>query len=214
MSEISFLASIHYNLHQESNGEHALSPRLSSLLKKSSARHSHLCPRQVLGVRMGLAGLAALGIESPIKKGSAIVIIETDGCFADGIEVSTGASIGHRNLRLFDFGKAAATFVDINTEQAIRLSPARGVRILSENYAPEMEDRYYAQLHGYQRMPAKELFNYREVTLTPSLKFILSQPGIRVECERCGEEIINERHRIVDGAVLCQTCMGRGYYLP
>jgi formylmethanofuran dehydrogenase subunit E len=192
--------------------ENALSDNLSDLLKQSAVRHSHLCPRQVLGVRMGLAGLAVLGLEGPVKKGDAVVIIETDGCFADGIEVATGASIGHRNLRLADFGKTAATFVDIKTERAIRLSPAPGVRALSENYAPEMEQRYNAQLHGYQRMPEKELFNYQEVILKPSLKTILSQPGIRVECERCGEEIINERSVIVDGAVICQTCAGRGYY--
>jgi formylmethanofuran dehydrogenase subunit E len=204
---------IHYNLQPESIGEYALAARLSSLLKKSSARHSHLCPRQVLGVRMGLAGLAALGLEAPVKKGDAIVIIETDGCFADGVEVATGTSIGHRNLRLADFGKTAATFVDIKTERAIRLFPAPGVRTLSENYAPEMEGRYFAQLHGYQRMPEKELFNYQDVALKPPLKAILSEPGLRVECERCGEEIINERHVIVDGALICQTCAGRGYYL-
>lgn len=186
--------------------------KLSDLLKQSSSRHSHLCPRQVLGVRMGLAGLAALGLEAPIKKGDAIVIIETDGCFADGIEVATGTSIGHRNLRLVDFGKTAATFVDIQNERAIRLFPAAGVRALSENYAPQMEGRYFAQLHGYQRMPEKELFSYQEVVLNPPLKAILSEPGIRVECERCREEIINERHVLLDGAVVCQSCAGRGYY--
>ena len=33
------------------------------LLEKSSQHHSHLCPRQILGVRIGLAGMAALGLE-------------------------------------------------------------------------------------------------------------------------------------------------------
>jgi formylmethanofuran dehydrogenase subunit E len=189
-----------------------LSHTLSELLKQSSARHSHLCPRQVLGVRMGLAGLAALSLEAPFKKGNAIVIIETDGCFADGIEVSTGASLGHRNLRVADFGKIAATFVDVQTGLAIRLSPGKNVRGRAETYAPEMKSRYYAQLHGYQRMPDNELFIFREVVLNPPLKAILSKPGFRMECEHCGEEIINERQVIVNGRALCQACANLGYY--
>ena len=38
--------------------------------------------------------------------------VETDGCFADGVMVATGCSLGHRTLRLIDYGKVAATFVD------------------------------------------------------------------------------------------------------
>ena len=73
---------------------------LSILLKRSASEHSHLCPRQVLGVRMGLAGLAALGLKAPVTTKTALVIIETDGCFADGIRVATGATVGHRTLRV------------------------------------------------------------------------------------------------------------------
>ena len=189
-----------------------MSHTLSDLLKQSSARHSHLCPRQILGVRMGLAGLVALGLEAPVKKGDALVIIETDGCFADGIEVSTGTNIGHRNLRVADFGKIAATFVNVQTGQAIRLSPAQNVREHAESYAPEIKSRYYAQLHGYQLMPANELFVFREVGLNPPLDAILSSPGFRAECARCGEEIINERQVIAGGLSLCCTCANQGYY--
>ena len=81
---------------------------ITDLLEQSAARHDHLCPRQVLGVRIGLAGLAALGMESPVNKSTALIIIESDGCFADGVEVATGAQIGHRTLRVNDLGKMAA----------------------------------------------------------------------------------------------------------
>ena len=97
---------------------------MSDLLKQSSARHDHLCPRQVLGVRIGLAGLMTLGLESPINKNTALIIIESDGCFADGIEVATGATIGHRTLRVNDFGKMAATFADVKTGRVIRILPS------------------------------------------------------------------------------------------
>ncbi len=186
---------------------------ISDLLKQSSARHDHLCPRQVLGVRIGLAGLAALGLESPINKSTVLVIIESDGCFADGIEVATGATIGHRTLRVNDFGKMAATFADVKTGHAIRISPALNIRERALNYAPDEPRRYFAQLQGYQVMPDAELLRVQEVALNPTLEELISKPIVRVNCEYCGEEIINEREVVVNGTVLCRTCANDGYYL-
>jgi formylmethanofuran dehydrogenase subunit E len=185
---------------------------LHELLKLSSSRHDHLCPRQVLGVRMGLAGLPAIGLEAPMLHKAALVIIETDGCFADGIEVATGATVGHRTLRIQDFGKIAAVFANVQTGQAIRLSPRPDIRQRSLVFTPEIKTKYYAQLKGYQVMPDGELFNFQEVVLEPSLKSILSRPGLRVKCVQCGEEIINERQVLVNGEILCGVCAGRGYY--
>jgi formylmethanofuran dehydrogenase subunit E len=189
-----------------------LSTALSELLKQSSARHDHLCPRQVLGVRMGLAGLAAIGLDAPMLHKAALVFIETDGCFADGIEIATGATIGHRTLRVKDLGKTAATFANVKTGQAIRLAPRLDIRVTALAYAPGVQTKYYAQLKGYQVMPEVELFSLEEVELNPSLKFVLSRPGLRTKCARCGEEIINERQVKVEGETLCMNCAGKGYY--
>jgi formylmethanofuran dehydrogenase subunit E len=186
---------------------------ISDLLKQSSARHDHLCPRQVLGVRIGLAGLAALELESPVHKSTALIIIESDGCFADGIEVVTGATIGHRTLRINDCGKMAATFADVKSGRAIRISPALNVRERALIFAPNEPRHYFAQLQGYQVMPDSELFRIQEVELNPTLEELISKPLVRVDCDYCGEEIINEREVIVNGAVLCRTCANDGYYL-
>jgi formylmethanofuran dehydrogenase subunit E len=189
-----------------------LSIPLSDLLKQSSARHDHLCPRQVLGVRMGLAGLAAIGLEAPMQHKAALVFIETDGCFADGIEVATGATVGHRSLRVKDLGKTAATFANVATGQAIRLAPRLDIRLRALAYAPDVKKKYYAQLKGYQFMPEAELFSFQAVDLVPALELVLSRPGLRVKCARCGEEIINERQVQVGRQFLCGTCTGAGYY--
>lgn len=186
---------------------------LSALLERSAARHSHLCPRQVLGVRMGLAGLAALRIAAPVTKETGLVIVETDGCFVDGIEVSTAATVGHRTLRVNDFGKIAATFAHVPTGHAIRISPQPDARARARRYAPRAEGRYFWQLEGYQTMPDEELFLFQEVTLEPTLGALLGGPDLRVGCSRCGEEIINGRELVVGAAVLCQPCSGRAYYL-
>ena len=185
---------------------------IAEALRISAARHSHLCPRQVLGARMGIAGMRALGLSAPVTKPTGLVIVETDGCFVDGMEAATGATVGHRTLRVVDMGKIAATLVDVQSSKAIRLVPQRGIRTLAFAYAPEEEQRYAAQLAGYQVMPDAELFRFEEVELEPPLSALLSRPDARNTCSRCGEEIINERDVIQEGAALCQTCAGRGYY--
>jgi len=161
---------------------------------------------------MGIAGLRALGLEAPITKPSGLVIVETDGCFVDGIEAATGATVGHRTLRVVDIGKIAATFVDVQTSRAIRLVPQRGIRALAFAYAPDEEQRYAAQLTGYQAMPEHELLRFEEVELSPPLGALLSRPDARNTCSNCGEEIINEREIVRGGNILCQTCAGGGYY--
>jgi formylmethanofuran dehydrogenase subunit E len=187
-------------------------PSISELLKTSASRHDHLCPRQVLGVRMGLAGLRAIGLEPPVTKSTALIVVETDGCFVDGIEVATGVTVGHRSLRIVDLGKIAATFSSIETGRSIRLAPRAGIRALAATYAPGEAERYSAQLKGYAAMPEQELFEAHEVVLEPSLGVLLSRPEARTACGLCGEEIINEREVVRNEAVLCRSCAGAGYY--
>lgn len=185
---------------------------LAQLLQKSASDHSHLCPRQVLGVRMGLAGLEALGEEAPTNAKTMLIIIETGGCFADGIRVATGATVGHRTLRVEDLGKIAATFTRLKDNKSLRLAPRPDVRRRALEYAPEEKRHYFAQLKGYQIMPVQELFSIREVELVTSAQQIISHQRARALCSQCGEEIINEREVVMNGKVLCQTCAYGGYY--
>jgi formylmethanofuran dehydrogenase subunit E len=187
---------------------------LDQVLEQSSARHSHLCPRQVLGARMALAALDILDLPRPITKQTGLIIVETDGCFADGIEAASGATVGHRTLRVNDLGKIAATFASVGTGRTIRLSPKSDARVRALLYAPGENRRYFAQLQGYQIMPQRELFRIQDVMLDPPLAALLSKPSARMICWNCGEEIINEREVELDGAILCRTCAHGGYYAP
>ncbi|MCE7987115.1 MAG: formylmethanofuran dehydrogenase [Caldilinea sp. CFX5] len=185
---------------------------LQAILQESSARHKHLCPRQVLGARIGLAGAAAVDLTVPRCDKRLLTIVETDGCFADGVEVATGCTVGHRTLRVEDCGKVAATFVNVQRGVAVRVAPQLDVRERAYQYAPGEQRHYFAQLHAYQVMPDAALLTIRAVTLTPTIEAIVSRPGARVNCIHCGEEIINERELLVAGQILCRTCAGRGYY--
>ena len=185
---------------------------LESLLDLTAARHAHLCPKQVLGVRMGLLAGGWLEIDTPQSRKRLLVIVETDGCFADGVSVATGCSVGHRTLRVEDYGKVAATFVDTQTERAVRIVPRPEARSRAQEYAEDGLGRWQAQLMGYQRMPDDILFSRREVQLATPIAALVSKPHMLSTCQACGEEIINERQVARDGLVLCRACAGHAYY--
>jgi len=185
---------------------------LTRLLEVSSARHTHLCPRQVLGARIGLAGASALGLDLPRRDKRLLVILETDGCFADGIEAATGCTVGHRTLRIEDYGKIAATFVDVETERTLRIAPQPDLRHRAFSYADGESRHYFAQLQAYQSMPDDELLTIQPIILTTPVQEIVSRAGVRVNCDACGEEIINEREVILHGRVLCRACGWGSYY--
>jgi formylmethanofuran dehydrogenase subunit E len=86
-------------------------------LKNAAQFHGHLGPMMVFGARMGMAALHAVG-----AKGYFDVEIKCEGpmakppasCFLDGLQVSTGATMGKRNLEWVD-GKKIVVYVK-NTE--------------------------------------------------------------------------------------------------
>lgn len=186
---------------------------LNQILAESAKRHKHLCPRQVLGARMGLFAAELLGIELPCRDKSLLVISETDGCAVDGLIAATGCHVGSRTLRVLDFGKIAATFTDISTEVTIRIVPKPEVRSRAAEYVSlRVRNKWEAMLLGYQVMPLSDLFVVQRVKLDRSLSEIISRPRRKVTCEVCKEEIINGREVVNNGVILCRTCAGESYY--
>lgn len=161
---------------------------------------------------MGMFAGDILRLDLPQSDKRLLTIVETDGCGADGIAVATNCWVGRRTLRIEDYGKMAATFVDTQTGHSIRIAPKREARQQAITYAPETRQRWQAQLLGYQRIPTEMLFTVQEVCLTTSLEAILSKPGRRVVCWKCGEEIMNEREIFVGRHKFCRTCAGTVYY--
>lgn len=185
---------------------------IQSLLEKSAQQHSHLCPRQILGVRIGLAGMKALGLQANEGTKRLLIILETDGCFADGVIAATNCSVGHRTLRVEDYGKVAATFVDTKTGKTVRVAPTLDIREQACACCPDEPRHYFAQMQAYQIMPDEQMVTVTEVQLMTPVEQIVSRPGLRVECAICGEEVMNEREVIVDGQLLCRACAGWSYY--
>lgn len=186
---------------------------LQQLLDRSATRHHHLCPRQVLGVRMGMRAGVELDLDLPQRDKRLFAFVECDGCGMGGIAVASGCWVDRRTLRVLDYGKLAATFVDTCTGQAVRIHPHPESRLRAAQYAPEAPDRWHCQRRAYQIMPDAELLVVQAVQLMISLDKIISKPGLRVLCDHCGEEISNEREVLRNGLTLCRACAGDGYYI-
>lgn len=179
--------------------------------------HHHICPRQVLGLRMGELAGQLLGIALPQTDKRLVAFVETDGCFADGVMVATGCSLGHRTMRLQDYGKIAVTIVDTesSSQRAFRIWPHAMARSKAGDYAETEKSRWHTQLAAYQVMPTEELLCAHPVELMVSMSVIISRHGVRVTCATCGEEIINQREALCGSQILCRACADEStYYRP
>jgi formylmethanofuran dehydrogenase subunit E len=161
---------------------------------------------------MGMLGGRLLNLDVPQLDKRLFVFMETDGCAADGVSVATGCWVGRRTMRIVDFGKVAATFADTETGRAFRVHPDPAARRRAAKLLPHAESHWHAQLEAYQRMPDEELLIAEPVSLLVDLEAIVSRSGLRVVCEACGEEVINEREVRRGKTIVCRGCAGEAYY--
>jgi formylmethanofuran dehydrogenase subunit E len=164
---------------------------------------------------MALTGCAAIGIKDPkgAERKKLIVWVEIDRCMTDAISAVTGVRVGRRSLKVMDYGKVAATFLNSETGQAVRIVARDESRALADKLHPEVESKKDRQMLTYREASTDQLFTIHEVKVELS-KF--DQPGkpiSRVSCESCGEGI-NDGREITreDGTVVCRPCTGVGYY--
>ncbi len=184
------------------------------LLAESVKIHGHLCPGQVLGVKMSMLGLKNIGIEDPKGKDrkSLIVFVEMDRCATDAVQSVTGCSLGHRTMKFMDYGKMAATFVNLKTGRAVRVIAREDAREKAKEYFPEIEDKYKAQLEAYKIMSDNDLFDMMNVKVDIMPEDMPGRPLRRIRCDSCGEYVQDMREVYRDGRILCKPCADGGYY--
>ncbi|MBI5212443.1 MAG: TraR/DksA C4-type zinc finger protein [Nitrospirae bacterium] len=185
-----------------------------SLLNESVRIHGHLCPGQVLGVKMSILGLKNIAIEDPKGKDrkNIIVFVEMDRCATDAVQSVTGCSLGHRTMKFMDYGKMAATFVNLKTGKAVRVIAKEEARDKAKEYFPEIPDKYKAQLEAYKIMSDDELFDTMNVKVEIKPHDMPGRPLKRVKCEGCGEYVQDMRDVESGGKTLCVPCAEGGYY--
>ncbi len=177
-----------------------------TLFTKAKAFHGHVCPGIVLGTRLTIAGMRELGVDPHIHNRDLIVYIEIDRCGADAVQAITGCSLGHRNLKHMDYGKFAATFVDISTGKAVRVSIHEKDRAKHDL----LEKNELIQLLG--SIPESEILVIERVNVSIPKDDIPGYPLGKSVCSRCGEQVADNRHIMVDGKPLCKNCGVKSYY--
>ncbi len=188
-----------------------------TLLEESAIAHGHLCPGQVIGVRMAMEGCRQIGLDDPrdktqIKK--LIVYIEMDRCAADAISHVTGVRLGRRSLKFIDNGIMAATFVNLDTGRAVRIASKENARILAASCAPHVRDRRRQQLEAYKKMTIEDLFDIQQVRVDVDDCDLPGPTKFKTICQQCGQMVRDKREVMKNNRILCRPCALGTYYKP
>jgi formylmethanofuran dehydrogenase subunit E len=188
---------------------------VDELLEECGRLHGHLCAGQLLGVRMALLGCRLLGLEDPrgADRKKLIVWVEIDRCMTDAVGAVTGVRLGKRSLKYFDYGKVAASFLNTETGEAVRIVALEESRALADARYPAIEDKKERQFRAYREATDEELFKIEEVSVAYGLMDAPGRPKARVFCVRCGEGV-NDGREVSgqQGELLCRPCADGGYY--
>ena len=185
---------------------------LSEYLAEAEKNHGHMCPGQVLGVRMAMLGCHLIGIEEPKVGKRLIVFVEIDRCAADAINTVTGCRLGKRTLKYRDFGKLAATFLNTETDNAMRVVALESSRATARERFGHLPTKKEQQMEAYQTLPDEDLFSWQQVRVVLPDADRPGHPLSRVLCDACGEGINDRREVVADGKIFCRACAGERYY--
>jgi formylmethanofuran dehydrogenase subunit E len=187
---------------------------LDEYLDDAAQAHGHLCAGQVLGVRMAMLGLKQLGIEDPAGKDRKRLVsyVEIDRCATDAVAVVTGCRLGKRALKFRDWGKVAATFVDLESGRAVRVVARESSKQIAQEMHPELASKNEQQMRAYREIADDDLFDVKRVRVTVPPEDLPGYKAPRVVCEQCGEGINFRREVVKDGKTLCRACAGEKYW--
>ena len=174
-------------------------------LERAIAFHGHLCAGQVIGTRMARLAMAYFHIEDADTYRDLVAFVECDRCLADAVISVANCHLGRRRLKWYDYGIMSASFYDLATSRAIRISQRPGVP-----KAPHDKDEMLAFFAG---LSDAELFCVHEVTLPDFEEFDLpGRPRKTQICEVCGERVHDGRGIERDGHTYCRRCAGEHVY--
>lgn len=188
---------------------------LDELLEECGRLHGHMCAGQLLGARMAVLGCRLVGVEDPrgADRKKLIVWVEIDRCMTDAVSAVTGVRLGRRSLKFLDYGKVAATFLNTETNGAVRVVALEESRALADARHPEIESKKERQFRAYREAADDELFKVEPVSVAYGEMDAPGRPRSRVTCARCGEGVNDGREtRGSDGLTLCRPCASGAYY--
>ncbi len=182
-------------------------------LELAKRAHGHMCAGQVLGVRLAMLGVRELGLDPVQDRKRMVTYVEIDRCMTDAVALVANCRLGKRALKFLDWGKVAATFVDLETRRAIRVVVKESAKQKAREMFPEL-DKEHGQQKAYRVMPEEEMFEKQWVRVAVKPEDLPGFKGLRAVCAECGEGINFKREVVREGRTLCRACAGERYYEP
>lgn len=179
--------------------------------REAEAFHGHLCGGIISGVRMALLGLESVGIRDPKGKDQKklLVFVEIDRCATDAITSVTGCRPGRRTMKIKDYGKMAATFINLETGKAVRIASQPRDR---SNENPEDPESVVQKL---KQASLETLFRLQHGKVALGAGDMPGRPVRSINCACCGETVMDMRDVMHGGQILCQPCAeGSSYFQP
>ncbi len=173
------------------------------VLQRCIDYHGHYCAGQSLGVRIAKKGLE---LASPEELKDLIVFVENDRCIADAVLMATGTRLGRRNLKFVDYGRMAATFINLKKDVAWRVS------LKPFDSGEEGKEDAKERVLG---IPDNDLLIWKKVKVRLKKEDLPGKPERIVKCVRCGEKVFDGKD-LTDSengkGPLCRACAYGSYY--
>ena len=173
------------------------------LLARAKEFHGDVCAGIVLGTRMTMIGMRELRMDPMVRNRDLIVYVEIDRCITDAVQAITGCSLGRRTLKYRPYGKFAATFINLATQDAVRVSALEQER--AETPGPEAAT---ALLDA----PEEDLFRVQKVRVVIPEGDLPGFPRHQTRCSGCGETILDDKEIVAEETILCGNCARGSYY--
>jgi formylmethanofuran dehydrogenase subunit E len=173
------------------------------LLSEAGKFHGDICAGIRIGTRMTMCGLQNLGIDDPkgADRKKLMVFVEIDRCATDAIMALTGCRPGKRTMKVRDYGKMAATFIDIESGKAVRVATAIGKKEPGNHELPD-----------FTKATDEEIFSVKFVEVPLKPEDMPGKPLRRLQCARCGETVMDGREIESSNEILCKPCHEKSDY--
>jgi formylmethanofuran dehydrogenase subunit E len=146
--------------------------------------------------------MKALGLDPAKKNKNLIVFVEIDRCITDAVQAITGCSLGHRTLKYVNYGKFGATFYDLDSKRAVRVTERKGIRAKAGD---DISTAFFT-------FSDEELVQVEDVEINLDENDLPGKPQKIEECKQCGELIFDGREDNIRGKLLCRACTNGAYY--
>lgn len=186
--------------------------------------HGHKCPAMPMGLRVGAAAMNKLGI-GRTGDGAWMALVETGEahcatCFADGIQVITGCTLGKGNIKTLGYGKWGLTLINKKEGKAIRVTPK------AETMANNKKSKFFTDYRMKGVPPTQvpdavsdplveAIMNKDEdeiLTISEIFDYEWKEPKHSFDsfvCDECGEMTVEPYGRIKGEKHVCIPCLKR-----